>query len=281
MDECKKLSGTDATSCELHVLNKLLPIYNYQDNVSAQKNTLERLLPLYYETGNLPEQKNTLSRLLTLYQQANDLEKQRQVLIQLLNVYSPALSLEENEKIAHLDETLAKVYEQEKKMVQAETHYRKALTFYQKEYGYTYHDVARLLFILAKMEKRIDPLYSAKLKKEATEIHTRLSKCRYPEFNKEYQTFVAQIQKAIREKWTPPSREHSNRVVTDFRIWPTGTITSARILTSSGDHEVDKSALTAINNTEALKNVPMMCTDFVRTEFTFDYEVHKKQVEKK
>ncbi len=90
------------------------------------------------------------------------------------------------------------------------------------------------------------------------------------------QTYMNYLQSTMYSNWKPPKLKHSTKVVTFFEIAPDGTISNEKILQSSGNKEMDDSALLAIRKISPIKKLPKaLLKETPTVQFTFDYNVYK------
>jgi TonB family protein len=92
-----------------------------------------------------------------------------------------------------------------------------------------------------------------------------------------YEKFTKQMQDAIRSKWQSVRSNKSNRVVVEYVVKASGHIERIRILQSSQINAVDDAAISAVRLASPLPSPPKICNDFVKIQFTFDYEVKNKK----
>jgi TonB family protein len=91
---------------------------------------------------------------------------------------------------------------------------------------------------------------------------------------KDYQSYMVYIEKRIRRHWQPPDMNQSNRARTQFTIDREGKISNARVIKSSGDDQVDKAAVAAIQEAAPLPKLPPTKDKSVEVQFNFAYNVH-------
>lgn len=90
------------------------------------------------------------------------------------------------------------------------------------------------------------------------------------------QTYMNYLQSTMYSNWKPPRLKNSTKVVTFFEIAPDGTILNEKILQSSGNKEMDDSALLAIRKISPIKKLPKaLLKETPTVQFTFDYNVYK------
>lgn len=91
------------------------------------------------------------------------------------------------------------------------------------------------------------------------------------------QSYMNYMQRTLKLHWTPPKLEHDASVVVEFRIKPDGTIFDEKVVETSGNREMDNSALFALRNATPLRKLPadLSKEKEVKINFTFDYNVKK------
>lgn len=87
-------------------------------------------------------------------------------------------------------------------------------------------------------------------------------------------TYMNYMQKTIKANWNPPKFDNSMTTTVSFTIMKDGTITNAKIKTSSGNNEMDNAAITTVKNVVKLQPLPSEITKQhhkTDVEFTFTY----------
>ncbi|MCK7467687.1 MAG: TonB C-terminal domain-containing protein [Desulfosudis oleivorans] len=67
---------------------------------------------------------------------------------------------------------------------------------------------------------------------------------------------MSELQRRIKRNWDPPRGSNSKKVVLLFKVSKDGRLLSLRVLTSSGDAEADKAALSAVRLTAPFRPLP-------------------------
>jgi TonB family protein len=90
--------------------------------------------------------------------------------------------------------------------------------------------------------------------------------------------YMRRMQMKIKTNWEPPKQESSKRVVVFYTIKKNGKLGSYKIITSSGNKELDKAAIKALKKSAPFEPLPEGFTkDHVDIQFTFDYNVWKNK----
>lgn len=84
--------------------------------------------------------------------------------------------------------------------------------------------------------------------------------------------YVANMKKLIQKNWTPPKGFESRKVGTIFSILRDGTIANPEITDSSGNEEMDKSALEALKASSPLEPLPKGAPRSVDIKYAFDWK---------
>ena len=93
-----------------------------------------------------------------------------------------------------------------------------------------------------------------------------------------FKSYMRRMQMKIKSNWEPPKQETSKRVVVFYTIKKNGKLGSYKILTSSGNKELDKAAIKALKKSAPFEPLPEGFTkDHVDVQFTFDYNVWKNK----
>jgi TonB family protein len=107
-------------------------------------------------------------------------------------------------------------------------------------------------------------------------LEERLAPCeKLPEDH--FTKFIEQMQTKIRATWRPPTSTVNTRVILRYIVTANGHIERIKVTQSCPVKGMDDSAISAVKHVSPLTPMPMMCQDFVHTEFVFDYEIKKKK----
>lgn len=87
------------------------------------------------------------------------------------------------------------------------------------------------------------------------------------------QSYMNYMQTTLKRRWSPPKLQDNAQVVVEFKIKRDGTIFDEKVIQTSGNREMDNSALFAINSVSPLRKLPddLSKEDEVKINFTFDY----------
>ena len=77
--------------------------------------------------------------------------------------------------------------------------------------------------------------------------------------------------------WKPPRGTESNRIVVKFSISKTGYLQDIQLISASRSTEANNAALEAIKKASPFDPLPAGSPASVDIEFTFDYNVFKKE----
>lgn len=103
------------------------------------------------------------------------------------------------------------------------------------------------------------------------------SKKQFKDGDIDFNPYMQELQVSIKKNWNPPKRPKSNQVVLLFKIRKDGKLLSAKVLKSSGNKDIDKAALKALEDTQPFKPLPSKFKGKnVDIQFTFDYNVWGK-----
>ena len=92
-----------------------------------------------------------------------------------------------------------------------------------------------------------------------------------------FTSYMANVQNKIRSNWTPPEGDKSRKVVLLFKVGRDGRILNHSVYHSSGDKTMDDAAIEALLKSQPFEPLPDEFSDgSVDVQFTFDYNVHKK-----
>lgn len=101
------------------------------------------------------------------------------------------------------------------------------------------------------------------------------------EVSVDYAPYIKYLQNKIKSNWSPPKGRHSKRVIALFKLSREGTLQEVKIKESSGNEDVDKSALKAINRSAPFNPFPKESKEkSLDIQFTFDYNVFMDSTEK-
>lgn len=90
----------------------------------------------------------------------------------------------------------------------------------------------------------------------------------------DYGAFMADLQKRISRNWIPPRGQESRKVVLLFYVGRDGRLIKVDVKKSSGEPDVDRAAIEAVQVSSPFTSVPpQMKEDVLPVEFTFDYNV--------
>ena len=74
----------------------------------------------------------------------------------------------------------------------------------------------------------------------------------------------------ITKKWTPPQTDKDADVTVEYTIMKNGYVKDPRIVKSSGNNAIDKSAIDALNNASPLPPLPLSYDkDSINVKFNF------------
>jgi TonB family protein len=92
----------------------------------------------------------------------------------------------------------------------------------------------------------------------------------------DFKEYMSWLQHAIKQEWRPPRADESKRVVARFKIWRDGHFSDTMLTRSTGSVEGDQAALEAIHKIASSQALPDGSPEFVEIEFTFDYNVFRR-----
>ena len=125
------------------------------------------------------------------------------------------------------------------------------------------------IFLLVLAIVFLDLIFAAVLTYGVTGIKNLL----YKKYQK-HTTTMPNIQKEIKKNWNPVKLEKSKKVVLLFKVYKDGSISDIKIYTSSGNEEMDNSAILAVEKSNPLPPLPKECKhESVDILFNFDYNV--------
>ena len=92
-----------------------------------------------------------------------------------------------------------------------------------------------------------------------------------------FKNYMYNMQTKIKSNWNPPSQDVSRGVTLLYTINRDGTLKKYRVLKSSGVKELDDAAIEALKRSFPSEPLPEgFGGKSVDVQFTFDYNVHKK-----
>ncbi len=89
----------------------------------------------------------------------------------------------------------------------------------------------------------------------------------------EMDVFMVNMKKKINQTWKIPKSLNSIRVITGFTVLKDGKIVDPSILQSSGDKNIDDSALQALKDASPLDKLPEQAPEFLQIRYTFKWDV--------
>ncbi len=91
----------------------------------------------------------------------------------------------------------------------------------------------------------------------------------------ESKNYLKDIQTEIKSNWNAPAYNKNSKIITSFIVQADGTVKDIKIKQSSGNPELDNSAIIALKKSSPLPKLPkeLSKNGFVQIEFTFDYNV--------
>ncbi len=93
----------------------------------------------------------------------------------------------------------------------------------------------------------------------------------------EFGPYMSALQRKIKMAWKPPRGTESNRIVVKFSISKTGYLQDIQLISASRSTEANNAALEAIKKASPFDPLPAGSPASVDIEFTFDYNVFKKE----
>jgi len=92
----------------------------------------------------------------------------------------------------------------------------------------------------------------------------------------EFQPYLEEMHKQISGKWQPPAVNKDSEVVLRFTIMKNGHVVDEQVLQSSGDKQIDESALSALRKSSPLPPLPL---SYARDRATvnFNFKVKANQ----
>src|SRR5574344_264730 len=98
-----------------------------------------------------------------------------------------------------------------------------------------------------------------------------------PEQPIDFMPYMKELQKRIKENWTPPKMSESKSTKILFSVMKNGNIGKISILQSSGDNYFDTCAIETLKMTAPFDPIPDRTRKSVDIQFTFDYNVLDNQ----
>ncbi len=136
--------------------------------------------------------------------------------------------------------------------------------------------VFMLIFCFDKVE--VKKLYN-KYKKIASENIKKIEK--QDENPPIFQDYISDIQQKIKENWNPVKTNESKKVILLFKVYKDGKVTDIKVKKSSGNKEMDNSAIDAVLESSPLPPLPKDCEfDDVDILFNFDYNILNMKLDK-
>lgn len=97
----------------------------------------------------------------------------------------------------------------------------------------------------------------------------------------DFAPYMANMQKTIKAKWEPPKGDQSKSVVLFYTLNRKGEVIKSNILETSGDVEMDKAAMDALQEAAPFGKLPKSFKgQSIDVQFTFDYNVFGSKKEK-
>lgn len=88
--------------------------------------------------------------------------------------------------------------------------------------------------------------------------------------NGSFQPYMDIMHEKITKKWTPPQTDKDADVTVEYTIMKNGYVKDPRIVKSSGNNAIDKSAIDALNNASPLPPLPLSYDkDSINVKFNF------------
>lgn len=90
----------------------------------------------------------------------------------------------------------------------------------------------------------------------------------------DFAPYMRNMQKTIKAKWEPPKGDTSKRVVLFYTLNRKGEVIKSNILETSGDVNMDKAAMDALQEAAPFGKLPKSFKgQSIDVQFTFDYNV--------
>ena len=88
--------------------------------------------------------------------------------------------------------------------------------------------------------------------------------------NGSFQPYMDIMHEKITKKWTPPQTDKDAEVTVEYTIMKNGAVKDPKIVKSSGNNAIDKSAIDALNNASPLPPLPLSYDkDSINVKFNF------------
>jgi protein TonB len=88
--------------------------------------------------------------------------------------------------------------------------------------------------------------------------------------------YFAHIRRRVKKNWQPTSPNSEQNTVLNFAIQRNGQITELRVVESSGDEQVDRDALAAVQKSSPFKALPQTFPrDLLEVQFSFNIYIHQ------
>ena len=92
-----------------------------------------------------------------------------------------------------------------------------------------------------------------------------------------FKDYMYNMQQTIKSNWNPPSQDVSSSVTLLYTINKDGSLKKYNVLKTSGTKEIDEAAISALKKSFPTEPLPEgFGGKSVDVQFTFDYNVHKK-----
>lgn len=92
----------------------------------------------------------------------------------------------------------------------------------------------------------------------------------------DFEPYMRELQKTIRQNWDPPKGKDSKKVVLLFKLGLDGSLINYHVMQSSGSQAVDRAAIHALQLSAPFKPLPAAYKgDSLDIQFTFDYTVYE------
>ena len=92
-----------------------------------------------------------------------------------------------------------------------------------------------------------------------------------------FSVYMQKMQTKIKANWNPPEQETSKRVTLLYAINKDGSLKSYEVKETSGVKELDDAAIDALKKSSPFEPLPEgFGGKYIDVQFTFDYNVHKK-----
>lgn len=91
------------------------------------------------------------------------------------------------------------------------------------------------------------------------------------------QQYMDNMQHTVKANWTPKANtEKPIRVVLKYRIHKNGEISNIEVLKTSGDKQMDETAIEAVKKSSPLAELPdALPKNYVDVNFSFDYNIFR------